>query len=185
MWSADSRPRLVLAAACLALTALGCARSLAPPGAVSRPAQAVADPYGAWVLLERNHPAGALAGELLAVDRDTVYLLIADSLVHGVPLDSVRQATIAWYRDHAGDLALWTTLGTLSTISNGFFLLLTAPAWLITGSVATAIESRAALVRVPGQTDWVTARTYARYPAGLPPDLPRQLPRRVPDDGPR
>jgi hypothetical protein len=178
MWTADGRCRLVLATACLALAAAGCARTPAPSGAVLRPAQAVADPYGAWVHVERHGQAGPVAGELLAVDRDTVFVLTGEGAVRGIPVDSVREATIAWYRHQAGDLALWTMVGTLSTISNGWFLILTAPTWLITGSAATAAETRAPLVRVPARTDWMTARMYARYPAGLPPDLPRQLPPR-------
>jgi hypothetical protein len=175
MWSVERRTRLAVAGACLAAAVAGCARSPAPAGAVPWPAGAEADPYGAWIQVERQGGGGVVAGELLAVDPDTVFVLTWDGAVRGVPLDSVREATIAWYRGHATDLAAWTVVGTISTISNGVFLLLTAPMWLIAGSAATAAESRAPLVRVPTRADWTTARMYARYPAGLPPDLPRRL----------
>jgi hypothetical protein len=196
MWSIDHRTRLAVAGACLAVAAAGCARSPAPAGAVPRPAGAEADPYGAWIHVERGRgtaPARAglqverdgrgpaVAGELLAVDRDTVFVLTQDGAVRGVPLDSVREATIAWYQGHADHLAIWTLLGTVSTISNGWLLILTAPTWLIAGSAASAAESRAPLVRVPARTSWTAARMYARYPAGLPPDLPRRLAPRPPD----
>ena len=58
----------------------------------------------------------------------------------------------------------------VTTISNGVFLLLTAPAWLITGLVAAGNESHAPLRDVPPLA-WAELAAYARFPQGLPPGI--------------
>jgi hypothetical protein len=58
-------------------------------------------------------------------------------------------------------------LGTLSTISNGGFLIFTAPMWLIGGSLAVGGESRAPERKSPPLT-WVELAPFARFPQGIP-----------------
>jgi hypothetical protein len=64
-------------------------------------------------------------------------------------------------------------LGTLSTISNGAFLLFTAPMWIIGGSIATGARSFEPIVDYP-KRDWGHLAPFARYPQGMPRGIDRK-----------
>ena len=160
----------------LALATISCARNPAPYGWLPTPARADTDPYGAWVVGSlRGVPDSSIAGELLAVERDSVFVLTPDSVVRTTPLDSVSTAHVAFYDAQSSQLALWTALGAVSTISNGVFLLFTFPAFVIGGSIATAKQSQAPIRSVEDRAAWDAVRMYARFPTGLPPGLPTRL----------
>lgn len=170
-------------AATLITGALGCALNPAPDGWLEPAREAVDDPYGAWIVVA--YAGGGTSGEFLAVDRDSVFVLLSSGRVQGAPLDSVTRARVAYYDARQGSLAIWTAMGSASTISNGAFLIFTLPTWIIGGSLATASQSRAPLIAVDtGEGNesraesWDAVRMYARFPSGLPPDLPRTLPTR-------
>lgn len=162
-------------ASALACSALGCVQSPAPDGWLSPARQAQADPYGAWIVISRVGGGPVESGEFLAVDRDSVFVLSSTGEVRTVLRDSVLRAQIWFYDAEWGRLAAWTTVGSLSTISNGFVLILTLPAWIIGGSLATGSQSRAPLRQVDRADAWDAVRMYARFPAGLPANLPRTL----------
>jgi hypothetical protein len=127
------------------------------------------DAFGAWVTLDYPGPDGAsrqAQGELIAVNRDSIWLKDeAAGLV--LPTRAVTSARLVWYRTGATEVGLLTVLGIVSTVSNGVFLVFTAPAWLIIGGVAAAGQSRISREQViPG--DWAEVRKFARFPQGLP-----------------
>ncbi len=160
----------------LALALVGCASSPAPRGWLSPALEAQSDPYGAWIVVSRFGAEASVAGEFLAVDRDSVFVLTPDSVIHRIPADSVRVADLAFYDARWGSLAAWTGIGAASTISNGFVLLLTLPTWVIGGSIATSLHSLDPLRRVERTGDWDAVRQFARFPRGMPADLPAVLP---------
>lgn len=164
-------------AALLITLAAGCARNPAPHAWLPTPRGAPEDPYGAWIGL-RLSDTQELIGELLAQEHDSVFVLTDDGSVRAVHTARVTSARIAWFDSRWGSTtALWGALGSLSTFSHGFVLVLSMPVWIIAGSTAAASDSRAPLVN-PLRLGWEGARMYARYPAGLPPGLPRTLPLR-------
>ncbi len=156
----------------------GCVTNPAP---VPMPPANVAatEAYGGWVTVR---PAGGrtggsradVAGELIAVHPDSVFVL-TDSALVGLPRGQTRKATLFAYDSRAGSLAAWGFLGTLSTVSNGYFLVLTAPLWIITSSVATAHQSRAPMVETSDSAGWDRLRLFARFPQGIPPTLDRTI----------
>ena len=154
---------------------VACMQNPAPIGWLSPAEAAQKDAYGAWIVVTTSDTTGE-SGEFLAVDNDSVFVLSLDGVVRAVPRGSVREAKIAFYQSQLGSVILWSTLGTLSTISNGVLLVFTAPAWIITGTVAGASESRAPIRTVARPEDWETVRMYARFPMGMPENLPRRLP---------
>jgi len=172
MLVSDRRMWLVLI---FAGSTVACARNPAPKGWLRTAKNAQSDPYGAWIVISRVGGASAESGEFLAFDRDSVFVLAPSREVRTVPRDSVAQAHIWFYDPETRNLAIWTALGAVSTISNGFILILTFPAWTIGGSIATAVHSRKPMRRVD-RSGWDAARIYARFPAGLPANLPRTLP---------
>jgi hypothetical protein len=149
-----------------------CAGNPAPGGFLPSPQEAVRDLYGGWI--EVTVPAGkrdsTIAGELIAAGADTVWILPDEGRVTAVATSTVNHARLAVYGSGAGAIAGYTALGIVATLSNGAFLLLTAPTWLITGSVAAASESRAPLRDAPPLM-WGDLAAYARFPQGLPPGI--------------
>jgi len=121
-----------------------------------------------------------VSGEFLAVDEDSIFVLQMDGAVRGIRIANIRKATIAFYDAQWGVMLVWTALGSMSTISHGFGLIFTFPVWVIGGSLATASEHQAPLIRVKQKEQLNAVRMYARFPGGVPADLPRTLPPRLP-----
>jgi hypothetical protein len=145
----------------------GCASTHAPLGWLPSPEQVPMDAYGAWLNIETD--STTLRGEFLALSQDTVF--IADTLFHPVPRIGIRSARVVVY-DVGGSLEGWVMLGTLSTISNGWYLALTFPMWLIGGPIVVSSRSYDPIVDYPDRPMEEFA-AYARYPAGLPHNLDR------------
>ena len=166
-------------AALLALLAVACATNPAPRGSVPSPMDAPSDPYGAWIEVTLADPAETVvAGELLAVESDSVFVLTPDSVVRAISIGGVRTGLVAAYDSQMGLISAWAAVGAVSTISNGAFLILTFPTWVIGGIVAANAESRAPLRKLKGGESWDGVSLFARFPGGLPQDLPRRLPPR-------
>ena len=161
-------PRLALAT----LVTAACARTSVPEGWLPEPAEAMSSAHGGW--MELHYRAGEerrfATGELIAVDADSVWIL-GDSgavTIATAHADSGR----AWaYQPRSREIGLWTLGGTVSTISNGFFLVLTAPMWIIGGTIAGGKEIRAAQRRAP-ELAWAELAPYARFPQGVPAGVP-------------
>ena len=125
---------------------------------------------GGWVTVE-GKPSGEkrrrliVEGELIAVDESTIHVLTTAGL-QSVRLEPGLQMRVVRYRSNSSSLAWWAVAGGVSTLSHGWFLIFTAPAWAIGGVIATIDEGRAAIVH-----DVVSARAFARFPQGLPPGL--------------
>jgi len=181
------RERCLLVAALLAACAQGCAGSRAPKYWLGEAADAAREPYGGWIYLERARPdsaGGPVAGELLAVSLDTVFLAgrafarpgQPESAVGpgflAVPVREIESARLQVYDAASGGLAALTAVGVLSTASNGKLAVGTAPMWLLGGSLTTAGRSLEPIHDFPAEDllDWAP---YARYPQGLPPGLNR------------
>lgn len=112
-------------------------------------------------------------GELIAVGTDTVFLLSAEGLI-AIPMRAITRATLTAYDAQWGGLAAWSTFGTVSTLSHGYGLIVSAPVWILTGSIATASASRAPRRQYrSGAEVWREFRKFARFPQGLPPGVPR------------
>jgi hypothetical protein len=163
----------------LALIALAtaCSTNPAPRGWLAPAPIAVSDPYGAWVHIEipsagKQAPSG---GELIAVGLDSVFVLAPDGEFHAIARADVTRARVAYYDSQYGQLAAWTTIGSLSTGSHGFFLVFSLPVWTIGGWATTGAQSRAPLAYVrENERSWDDVAKYARFPQGLPTELDRK-----------
>lgn len=121
---------------------------------------------GFFVDVDNEDPFSDAEGELLAVEQDNLMLLTEDGAV-AMPLRRVKRVRIELYPSDALVLAAWSVGGILSTVSHGFFLILTAPAWLILGGGLTIHSATTNKLDVePGQFDKLYQ--FARFPAGLP-----------------
>ena len=178
MWR--RRANVPVTAAVCAL-AVACANNPAPSGWLPSAQEAPEEPYGAWVQL-RKIDRTELGGEFIAIHGDTLFVLSERSGLVALHRGQMDQARLAYYSSNWGLMAGWTTLGSLATISNGAFAVITLPMWLIGGTLATSLESRAPLEGVRRWTQWYELRKYARFPQGIPDGLDRRLLRPRPSE---
>ena len=145
-----------------------CATTNAPSDWLSEPEQIASNGYGGWVDIKARE--SHIAGELIAISTDTVF--VADREFHAVCSKDILSARLVTY--DASSMAVYVILGTLLTISNGGFLIITAPMWLIGGSIAAASRSYDPIIDYP-EKSLANFKPFARYPQGLPPDLDRGM----------
>jgi len=145
---------------------ISCATTNAPTHWLSEPDQTALDAYGGWIDVRCRN--SRIAGELIAISEDTVF--VADSTLHAVVSTDILSARLAIY--HASSMGGYVFLGVLSTLSNGGFLIFTAPMWLIGGSTAASSRSHDPIIDYPDKTLDEFTR-FARYPQGLPSSLDR------------
>lgn len=165
------RRRDLVTTALLLGLASACARSMAPPGWDAASVDSQREAFGGWVGVVHSDSAGAVfhsGGELAAVSRDSLWLL-TPTLV-GIPIARIQDARLVRYDPEWDKAAWWTLFGALSTISHGFVLILTAPVWILAGSLSTSSVSRAPMVNA---VDIEQMRPYARFPQGIPPNVDR------------
>jgi hypothetical protein len=155
------------------LLAAACAGNPAPEGFLPAPKDAVRDLYGGWieVVVPAGRRADRIAGELIAARADSVWILPDTGRGPiAVATSAVKEGRLVRYHPSDGTVIGYTALGIVSTLSNGVILILTAPAWLITGIVASSVEARAPMRDVPPLA-WADLAAYARFPEGLPPGI--------------
>ena len=158
-------------AAVVAVTLLAaCATNTAPRGFLPAPVESQLTAYGGWIELAygSGRRPSRVEGELLAVQGggDSLYILTARGAI-AVATSTVRKAKLTGYDSQSGQLGTWTFLGVLSTASHGFVLVISAPVWILSGSLASASQSHQPESVYP-KVGWDAIRRYARFPQGLP-----------------
>ncbi|HEX6670337.1 MAG TPA: hypothetical protein VF061_12290, partial [Gemmatimonadales bacterium] len=151
-----------------ALACASCARPSAPAHWLPEPKEAESTAYGGWIEVDysEGQEVRRAAGELIAASADSLWVLdTTRPLV--ISTAAVRSGKLFGYSPRTGNLAGWTVAGVVSTISNGVFLVITAPLWAITGGIAIGSEVRAAR-RDVAPLGWAELRPFARFPQGMP-----------------
>ena len=177
-----SRPGAVLLTVLLATTACKTAnpdRSL-NRGDLERDVRVDEVPVrGSLVTVKRlDDKDNKLVGELLGVDEEHLWLRVENKELP-VPRVDVQRVELELYPSKAGDTGIWTGLGTASTLSHGYFLVFSAPIWLLTGITSSVSASKAnTVVLEPQELDLL--RQYARFPQGMPVTAPAPSPTEPP-----
>jgi hypothetical protein len=138
--------------------------------------------YGRWYQVEwrrwrgwiarddwRNMRAMTAAGELIAVAGDTLFVLTGSQL-HAITAGSIRDAQVSILSPNAEFLGAWMAIGTLTSISHGWYMIFTIPAWLIVGTISTAGQTWQGKLFYPSEGPLSAFSIYARFPQGLPPE---------------
>ena len=151
----------------------GCAGTGAPSGWLPTAEATQEEAHGAWIRVQRESGRSDVEvaeGEFIAVHEETLFVLVADGLegdLVAVPRTPDLKVKLGTYNPESGGIAAWTLLGSLSTVSHGFNLLLTLPTWIITGTVVANNAGREAIEYHPGNyalSSLDTLRVYARFP---------------------
>lgn len=170
-------------AALLGVVVTGCAGTGAPSGWLPNAAATQEEAHGAWISIRHRSDGDdvRVEGELIAVGDDTVFVLTTDSAAWSlvaIPRSDDLTAKLGTYDPATGGIVAWTFLGTVSTMSHGINLILSAPVWIITGTVVTNTQARTAIERYPGDSPWDAwdeLRVFARFPQGLPESVDRAM----------
>lgn len=127
---------------------------------------------GSWVVAT-SRAGWQVQGELISVTPQYMHILRigqpGSSLVYLATRD-VARAEVYTYESEGG-LGVFGALGTLSTISHGFVLILSAPVWIIATSIAVASESSHIKLDYPEDESLAELAHWARFPQGIPPDV--------------
>jgi len=152
----------------MSLCVAGCAVTHEPEGWLANPGAMQTDTYGGWVQVKLNFASeekAELGGELIAIGKDSMY--IANETFHSIAIFSIKSAQLVAYEPHTEEMGGLFILGTLSSISNGVFLLITAPMWIMGGSLTTRARSYEPIVEYP-KKELSRFAPFARFPQGLP-----------------
>jgi hypothetical protein len=113
---------------------------------------------------------GECEGELLTADASLVRVLDGDAVTRTFSwprIRSVRVEVVPRQEGVTAGMTILTMLGTLSTVSHGYFLVFTAPAWLAAGIPSTIMTNRP-LRGEATESGALELYQFARFPQGLP-----------------
>jgi hypothetical protein len=184
MWCRSSRRRYAFAAALAASATGACTGNTAPPGFLPAPEMAGRSVRGGWIQLEVRSGPGLLRfhGELLAISPESLWIRVLPDSGYVIGKAAVSSGKITWYDAPTNRVVGNTALGVLSSITNGWLLIVTAPAWVLTGTFSRYGDLRAAERDLPADFDRreVDLSAVARFPQGIPRGMDlsfRRLPR--------
>jgi hypothetical protein len=153
----------------------GCASTYSPVGWLPDTDEVAEQAFGGWLTIitypdtvDSQERWLQYGGEFISVDEKNVYLMY-DS-IHIIPKKNIMKARLDLDEKNSGAYGFWTALGTLATLSNGFYAIFTAPFWLFSGIPATVGESSRDIYEVENPDDfyWTDVQKFARFPQGLP-----------------
>jgi hypothetical protein len=153
---------------------IACATIYAPEGRLPDTENAAEYVYGGWITIEtepdsqdREKEWMQYSGEFMAVDEFNVYVLY-DSL-YQIPKRKISNSILELDEKNTTVYGLWVLVGTLATISNGYYSTITAPLWLLFGiPTATGESFRDRYdVEYPTEEYWESVRKFARFPQGI------------------
>jgi hypothetical protein len=153
---------------------IGCAASYAPDNYLPDTEDVPQEVYGGWLTLITKPDSLNIgekwmqySGEFISSDESNIYLLY-DSL-YQIPKSKITNSTLELDEKSATAYGIWVFLGTIATISNGYYSVITAPLWLLAGipvSVGESVRDRYEMEE-PTQEYWDSIKIFARFPQGV------------------
>jgi hypothetical protein len=154
---------------CLVVLASACISVSAPRKSVPKRNAISTDAFGGWITINAGNPA-ALSGELIGLTEASVYIMTGDGL-ELIPKQQIVSARLVMFNTESFEYGLWTTAGSLATISNGYFMIFTFPLWLATGIPVSAGEANRQNYLDYPASGWDELNKFARFPQGIPPGI--------------
>lgn len=139
----------------------------APRRSVPKRLDISTDAFGGWIFLNNYDSEAEIQGEFITIGTDSLYIMV-DGQVLAHDLDDIDKARVVLFNTNNSAYAIWTFLGFISTISNGYFLVFTGPMWLITGAAVNSGEAKRINYFDYPSYDWEELIKYARFPQGFP-----------------
>lgn len=168
------RVQRVVLLACICASLVSCASLHAPNGTLPEPENIAESVFGGWVYLRMFDNYTRIQGEFIAVEDSSIIIMALTSsngfAAQRVDRSQIEYASIEIHTTNSTSYGLWTAAGTLSTLSHGWFLTISAPTWAIWGSVATANIHHGGEFSEwkPDDSWWRSMTIHARFPQGMP-----------------
>ena len=152
----------------------GCATTYAPDNWLPETDDVPQNTHGGWIAVVTqevtSHSDGEwiqYSGEFIALDEHNVYVLY-DSL-YIIPKNIIVNSVIDLDQKNTASYAVWVTLGSLLTISNGAYGVITLPLWLLAGIPTAAGESYRDMhaEEYPSELYWNDVNKFSRFPQGV------------------
>jgi hypothetical protein len=160
------KTKLIISLAGIILILSACTSALYLP----KPDAIGINQYGSYIKL-RVTGSQAIKGELLAVDKNNLYVLADTAATKKVTIVPVSQISKFKLLYATPKNYVWTIpLSLLATISHGWYLMFTAPANLITTGAITASGFEAFTYNNKIIT-YEQLKKFARFPQGIPPTV--------------
>ena len=159
-----------------------CAHNQSPPGFLPDPEAGGNSLRGGWIELDLGDTTvakQAVMGELLAASAESLWVQPLNGSGVVVPRRYVAGSSrLTRYKATTSRITAGTIAGVVSTVTNGFILIITAPIWAITGTAAGAADTEAAQTApFPSTETDAMLRAFSRYPLGMPPGADRAFAR--------
>lgn len=169
---------------------LGCASTYAPEAYLPETEDVQRETYGGWITLVTAPDSLApeenwmqYSGEFISMDEENIYLLY-DSL-YLIPKKKIYSSVIEIDEKNSTTFGFWTAGGIASTVTNGVFLIITAPLWLLAGIPTTVGESVRDRYEAeyPDDGYWESIMKFSRFPQGITDiDLKNLRPKIIPNE---
>ena len=152
----------------------GCTSSYAPAGYLPPTDEVPEEVHGGWITIitspdtyKSDDKWMMYGGEFIAVEDIAIYVLY-DSL-YQIPKREVIKSTLELDEKNTGVYGAWVTGGSLLTISNGYYAVITLPLWLFAGipSVAGEFTRDRYELEYPDEQYWSDVKKFARFPQGV------------------
>ncbi len=158
---------------------LNCATTSAPNHWLPEREKADQQAFGGWITVHKTDKS-VLRGELISVTDSGLYVMTIDKLVF-TGTDSISTAKLGKYEE-SNPVAAWGLLGTLSTVTHGFGLIISAPVWVLSSSMMASSFSHNKIIEYP-EKKFEDFKNYSRFPQGLSNqiDLTKLKPRSFPE----
>lgn len=141
------------------------------------------NPYGSWIKvtpdsLKANHESKQIAGELICIESDSLYILESDFKVKVIPVTGISHAELFTHKNQSNTYGTLTAaffapslIGALVYASEygGSFLALGVPVAVV-GLVHAIIEgnSSKSILSYPEKVTLEQLKLFSRFPAGKP-----------------
>jgi hypothetical protein len=111
-----------------------------------------------------------ISGEFICIKDSSVFILTLGDSVIAIPFRYAAAASLELTNNKGGLVGGLAFIGTLSTISNGFIAILTAPMWIIGGVATSFNESNRDVYEedFPKIKWWQNVSKFSRFPEGIP-----------------
>jgi len=150
----------------------GCVSVKAPDNWLPEPENSVKELFGAWITIKVVDGSNPIGGEFIAFQNDSLFVFTSQN-IRSINREKILNVVIDLYQRETSKVAIWSTLGTLSTLSHGFFLIFSAPIWAISGIASSIGASYSGLFEedFPSNEWFESMKKFSRFPNGLPPNI--------------
>ena len=153
---------------------MGCASSYAPTGYLPPTDEIPEEVHGGWITIitapdktNSDEKWMIYGGEFIATEDSVIYILY-DSL-YQIPKWKITNSTLELDEKNTGVYGAWVVGGSLLTISNGYYSVITFPLWLVGGIPAASGESIRDRYEMeyPDEQYWNDIKKFGRFPQGI------------------